>query len=157
MALTIKQEKFCQAYFNEGNATQAYREVYTDAMTDGAAKQAAYELLQKAHIRARVEELQAQALEATMITAEQRLLWLKEAILLAQHKGHSAGIIGAVNEMNKMLGGHASSPIDYSGKLEIVTLQTCDNQRGVSNIAAHTASVISINASSDEPNHDDAA
>ncbi|MEM8160551.1 terminase small subunit, partial [Morganella morganii] len=51
MALTVKQEKFCQAYVETGNASEAYRSAYSaDKMKAATVNSKAYELLNNGEI-----------------------------------------------------------------------------------------------------------
>ena len=55
MALTVKQEKFCQAYVETGNASEAYRMAYaTDKMKATSINSKAYELLNNGEVTVRV-------------------------------------------------------------------------------------------------------
>jgi len=61
MKLTPKQEKFCNLYVELGNASDAYRGAYScSRMKATTINNKAYNLLKKAHIGARVKELQAE-------------------------------------------------------------------------------------------------
>lgn len=60
MALTIKQEKFCNYYLECGNASEAYRRVYScDKMKSEIINIKACELLSSGKVSVRVKELQA--------------------------------------------------------------------------------------------------
>jgi len=57
--LTIKQEKFCHAYIETGNASEAYRMVYDcDNMQASTINRKAAELLENGKITARIKQLQ---------------------------------------------------------------------------------------------------
>lgn len=60
MALTLKQEAFCQAYIeNKGNASEAYRTAYAAGkMKAETVNKRAYELMANGEITGRVAELQ---------------------------------------------------------------------------------------------------
>jgi phage terminase small subunit len=59
--LTIKQEKFCQAYIETGNASEAYRQAYSCGnMKDSVINIKACELLKNGKISVRVRELQSE-------------------------------------------------------------------------------------------------
>lgn len=72
MGLTLKQERFCQAYVaNGGNATEAYRTAYDcSTMTDKSVNEVAARLPKEVKIASRVKELEAWALEAAGVTPE---------------------------------------------------------------------------------------
>lgn len=68
--LTVKQEKFVRKYLECGNASEAYRYAYDSArMKEETVNNAAYKLLQKGEIRARLEHLKAHLAEASGISA----------------------------------------------------------------------------------------
>jgi len=71
MKLTPKQEKFCLEYVRTGNASDAYRASYSaDKMKSETVNSKASLLLSKDKIRARVEELQAEAQRRTEVTID---------------------------------------------------------------------------------------
>lgn len=59
--LTIKQENFCQAYIETGNASEAYRRAYScGKMKDSVINTKACELLKNGKVAVRVRELQGE-------------------------------------------------------------------------------------------------
>lgn len=59
--LTIKQENFCQAYIETGNASEAYRKAYScNKMKDSVINTKACELLKNGKIAVRVRGLQSE-------------------------------------------------------------------------------------------------
>ncbi|CAM8272214.1 terminase small subunit [Morganella morganii] len=80
MALTVKQEKFCQAYVETGNASEAYRSAYSaDKMKAATVNSKAYELLNNGEITVRVAELQQEHRTRHNITVSDLLRELEEA------------------------------------------------------------------------------
>ncbi len=80
MALTVKQEKFCQAYVETGNASEAYRMAYaTDKMKATSINSKAYELLNNGEITVRVAQLQHEHRTKHDITVSELLKELEEA------------------------------------------------------------------------------
>lgn len=72
--LTVKQEKFVNKYLECGNATKAYRYAYsTDRMKEETVNNAAYKLLQRGEIKARLDYLKSHLAEAAGISALQIL------------------------------------------------------------------------------------
>lgn len=68
--LTPRQEAFCNKYLETGNASEAYRYAYsTDRMKPETINNAAYKLLQKGEIRARIAYLRDNLAEAAGISA----------------------------------------------------------------------------------------
>lgn len=88
MALTVKQEKFCQAYVETGNASEAYRMAYaTDKMKATSINSKAYELLNNGEVTVRVAQLQQEHRTKHDITVSGLLKELEEA----RQKALSAG------------------------------------------------------------------
>ena len=131
MKLTVKQESFCQEYVKNGNATRSYQTVYSKGMSKAACHTEAQLMMKLPKIISRIDELQEQAVKATMLTVNQRLAYLLEAVEMAKNASQPKAIVSAVNEMNKMLGGHAAQVVQQSGELKLVTLETVNNGRGV--------------------------
>lgn len=72
--LTVKQEKFCNAYIETGNASEAYRRSYDcTMMRDEVISVKASELLSNGKITVRVKELQGELKSRSNITKEQVL------------------------------------------------------------------------------------
>jgi phage terminase small subunit len=69
--LTIKQERFAQAYVETGIGSEAYRRVYdTSNMLDKTVWEQASRLLARSKVNARVEKLKADALARHQITVD---------------------------------------------------------------------------------------
>lgn len=67
--LTQKQESFCLAYIEVGNASEAYRRVYNvEKMKSETINRKAFDLLQDGKITARINELRQRLEERTLIT-----------------------------------------------------------------------------------------
>lgn len=80
MALTVKQEKFCQAYVETGNASEAYRSAYSaDKMKHETINKRASELLNNGEVTGRVSELQREHRIKHNITVSDLLRELEEA------------------------------------------------------------------------------
>lgn len=79
MSLTIKQENFCLAYIETGNASEAYRRSFNAGnMSDAVVANKASDFLKRDDIRVRLEELRKPVIEAAQITLESHLSDLKE-------------------------------------------------------------------------------
>jgi len=82
--LTLKQEKFCQEYMDTGNATEAYRRVYsTSRMKETTINRTAKELIDHPKVSTRLIQLKEQ-LRKTYDFSRERLLYELEAILNAK-------------------------------------------------------------------------
>jgi phage terminase small subunit len=78
MSLTPKQEAFCIAYIECGNASEAYRRSYdAGSMTATSVNRKAKELLDNGKIAARLAELRAPAVERAQVTLESHLTELQ--------------------------------------------------------------------------------
>jgi phage terminase small subunit len=101
--LTIKQEKFSQAYVKTGNASEAYRQAYdAEHMTPPAINQEAHHLARNPNIALRVEELTELALATSQVTPE----WIVER-LCATHNAAIAARpqqLAAANRSLELLG-----------------------------------------------------
>lgn len=74
MALTIKQENFCNYYIESGNASDAYRRAYScDKMKDEAVVVEASKLKDSPNVSLRIDELKAKLQSKSDITKERIL------------------------------------------------------------------------------------
>lgn len=79
--LTIKQEAFCQAYLRLGDKSAAYREVYSCSnMKAETIHSKASMLASEDKVRARIEQLQKEAIERNKATLDEVLLVLADII-----------------------------------------------------------------------------
>lgn len=68
MELTEKQERFCQAYIEFGNKSEAYRRAYdADSMNSNSVRVAANEAFNVPNVSLRIEELQKEARERNKV------------------------------------------------------------------------------------------
>lgn len=106
MGLTLKQEKFCQAYIQCGNASEAYRQAYDTANKKPATvNRRGFELLnENGKIRARIEELRAPALQSAMLTLETHLAEMDRLARVAEENGNLAAAIRAQELRGKAAG-----------------------------------------------------
>lgn len=89
--LTQKQEAFCLAYLETGNASEAYRRAYSaEKMSGPTINRKAVELMGNGKITARLDELRKPAKEQALITYEshlRKLAELRDAALMAEQYG----------------------------------------------------------------------
>ena len=107
MKLTIKQEAFCLAYIELGNASAAYRSAYNAShMKPSTINRKAKELLDNGKIAARIKELQYSALERHNVTVDSLLLELEEArqCALAAETPQTSAAVGATMGKAKLMG-----------------------------------------------------
>jgi phage terminase small subunit len=94
--LTVKQDKFCIAYMETGNASKAYRQAYDDrGMLPATVNRKAKELLDNGKITARLKELKKPVIEKAQITFEGHLDELKKLRDLAIESNQLATAISA--------------------------------------------------------------
>ncbi|GAB1660851.1 terminase small subunit [Mannheimia haemolytica] len=103
--LTPKQEAFCFAYIETGNASEAYRQAYeTEDMKSETVHRKAKELMDNGKITARIEELKAEHAERHKLTVDDLLAELEEARLLAKEKENPNAMTQATMGKAKLLG-----------------------------------------------------
>ena len=85
MALTEKQERFCIAYIETGNASEAYRRAFScERSKPETVNRTAKELIDRPKIAARIAEVRAPAVKSAQVTLEQHLNDLKRLRDLAE-------------------------------------------------------------------------
>lgn len=107
MALTPKQENFCLAYLETGNASEAYRRAYdAEAMSGNAIAVEACLLLDNPKVSLRLSELREPIMQRHAITVDVLLEELEEARQLAMNAAtpQSAAAVGATMGKAKLLG-----------------------------------------------------
>lgn len=103
--LTPKQENFCLAYLETGNASEAYRRAYdAESMTPGTINVKASELLANDKIAVRLSELREPILKRHAITVDDLLAELEEARRLALETEAPAPAVSATMGKAKLLG-----------------------------------------------------
>jgi phage terminase small subunit len=107
MSLTAKQEAFCLAYIETGNASEAYRKSYdAENMKSETIHKRASELLDNGEVAGRVEELRKEAAERNKITVDDLIKELQEAreAALGAANPQSAAAVAATMGKAKLLG-----------------------------------------------------
>ena len=105
MALTPKQENFCLAYLETGNATEAYRRAYdAENMTSGTINVKACELLGNDKIAVRVAELREPVMQRHNVTVDSLIAELEEARNLAMSIESPAPAVAATMGKAKLCG-----------------------------------------------------
>lgn len=96
MALTPKQEKFCQKYIETGNASEAYRLAYNaKKMKLDVIHVKACELLKSGNVAVRVASLRAIHAKRHEVTIDSITLELEEARILAKDEKQAAPMVSA--------------------------------------------------------------
>ncbi len=105
MSLTPKQEAFCLAYLETGNASEAYRSAYnTSKMKPETVSNNAYMLMQDSEIAARLEKLREPIIERHNVTVDSLLGELEEARQLALGTEQASAAISATMGKAKITG-----------------------------------------------------
>jgi phage terminase small subunit len=105
--LTPKQENFCLAYIETGNASEAYRKTYNaEKMKETTINRKAKELLDNGKITARLNELRQPIIERHKITVDDLIAELDEnrKAALGAETVQSAAATAATMAKAKLLG-----------------------------------------------------
>jgi phage terminase small subunit len=130
MKLTVKQEAFCLAYIETGNASEAYRRTYdVQDMKPESINRKAKELIDNGKITARVAELQQSLVKRHEVTVDSLMLELEEARMAAMGASNpqSAAAVAATMGKAKLagllvdrVGNPDGTPMDMSVKVSFV-------------------------------------
>jgi phage terminase small subunit len=105
--LTPKQEAFCLAYVETGNASEAYRRAYSaEQMAPATVNRKAKEVLDNGKITARLAEIRKPAADAAQVTLESHLKRLHDLSLAAEAAGQLSAAISAEVARGKAAGIH---------------------------------------------------
>lgn len=107
MALTPKQENFCLAYLETGNASEAYRRAYDCGdMKPESVNRKAKELLDNVKITARLTSLREPIIQRHNVTVDSLIAELEEArqAALSAETVQSAAAVGATMGKAKLCG-----------------------------------------------------
>lgn len=105
MALTIKQETFCQKYVETGNASEAYRLAYdADGMKPATVNKRAGELFANGAITGRITELRGVVQAVHGVTVASLITELEEARQVAKGREQGAAMVSATMGKAKLAG-----------------------------------------------------
>ena len=103
--LTEKQEGFCQAFIECGNASDAYRQNYSaQNMKDKTINEHACRLLAKGKVRARVDQLRAEAAARAAVTIDSLNADLHRVMGGAEECGQYGAAVSAIMGKAKLNG-----------------------------------------------------
>lgn len=103
--LTIKQENFCLAYVETGNASEAYRRAYdTEDMLPATVNRHAHGMLENDKIAARISDLRSSVMQRHKITVDDLLAELEEARAMAIKTEKAGPMAQATMGKAKLLG-----------------------------------------------------
>ncbi|ELY4459713.1 terminase small subunit [Cronobacter sakazakii] len=137
--LTIKQEAFCQAYIETGNASEAYRTAYAaDKMKPEAVHVQASNLKDNPKIALRLKELQGEIRQRHNVTIDSLLAELEEArqkALSAETPQSSAAVAATMGKAK--LTGLDKQVVEITGQgggpVRVVTMSPDDIKRVMEN------------------------
>lgn len=105
MALTAKQEAFCQAIVSGMSQADAYRKAYdAGSMKPAVVQNKASLLMAKGEVRVRVEELRRPVVEKVQYGLEQAMIEAAEAMEIAREKMNGGAMVAAVQLRAKLNG-----------------------------------------------------
>ena len=105
LALTPKQEAFCLAYLETGNASEAYRRSYSASrMSDKQIWEESCKLTKSPKVAQRLEELRAPVRAKAQLTLESHLARLEELSRKAEEEGQFSAAITAETNRGKASG-----------------------------------------------------
>ncbi|EBV8138980.1 terminase small subunit [Salmonella enterica subsp. enterica serovar Thompson] len=137
--LTIKQEAFCQAYIETGNASEAYRTAYAaDKMKPEAVHVQACKLQDNPKIALRIKELRGEIKQRHNVTVDSLLAELEEArqkSLSAETPQSSAAVAATMGKaklvgLDKQIIDHTSSDGTMATKPTTIRLVGVDPANG---------------------------
>lgn len=135
MALTPKQESFCLAYLETGNASEAYRRSYNAKnMTPESINRKAKEVIDNGKIAARVAELRAPLIAKAQLTVEDLLAELEEARRLAIDTEAPAPAVSATMGKAKLLG-FDKQVIEHGGTIQFADMTDEELERRIAKLA----------------------
>lgn len=103
--LTPKQEAFVQAYWETGNASEAYRRAYnTTNMKPASVNRLAFAQLENIKITSRLSELKADLARKTVVTVESLSGELDDALALALKNDQASAAVAAIMGKAKLHG-----------------------------------------------------
>ena len=111
--LTQKQENFCLAYVETGNASEAYRRAYdTENMKPESINRKAKELMDNGKIAARLAEMQQATQQRHQLTVDDLINELEEArqIAMGGERPTPAAMVAATMGKAKLLGLDSPKP-----------------------------------------------
>jgi len=148
MALTPKQENFCLAYLETGNASEAYRRAYdAENMKPESINVNASKLLADAKVALRIETLRAPIIAKAQLTVEDLLAELEEARQLALETEAPAPAVSATMGKAKLLG------LDKVA-VDNISSDNSMTPRGIDASKLSTAALAEILAAADESTTD---
>jgi len=118
MALTGKQEAFCQAVADGMNQSDAYRTAYSaEKMKPISINVNASKLMSDANVALRVKELKDALSQRALWTREQSVNELVDIASKSKGAGQFGAATGAIKELNAMHGYNEAVKVEHSGSI----------------------------------------
>lgn len=117
MAVTVKQEEFCQFILEGCTQTEAYRRAYnTENMLDKTMCEEASRLMNDRNVSARIQQLRDQLAERLLFPRIERLEVLKGIAKASERDGDR---INAIKAFSDMIGDNApiKTQVEHSGTI----------------------------------------
>jgi phage terminase small subunit len=103
--LTLRQERFCEAYIqNDGNASAAYRAAYKAEGNENTIAKSAHKILHRPNVKGRIAELRMALVNASKVTLESLLAELEEARGVGRSEGQASAMVSATMSKAKLTG-----------------------------------------------------
>jgi hypothetical protein len=129
--LTPKQEAFCLAYVEIGNASEAYRRAYdAGQMKPAVVNVKACELLARGKIAVRVEELKTDAVERHRVTVDDIARMLQEDREFARQCRTPAAAVSATMGLAKLYG-FLTDKVEHAGSIDRPPEMTAEEARNI--------------------------
>lgn len=126
--MTPKQEAFCLAYVETGNASEAYRRSYNaEGMKPESVNRKAKEVLDNGKIRARLAELQSAHVERHNFTVDDMVRQLDEDRQFARELETPAAAISASMGKAKVLG-FLTDKVEATVGIRVVAVNETDER-----------------------------
>ena len=117
MALTAKQEAFCQAIADGLSQADAYRRAYkAEKMKPESVQRMAHKLIKDLKVTSRVQELQSELKSKQLWTREQSVTTIMLGLESAKRNDKPMEIFKSVELLNKMFGYDAPQKVEISQK-----------------------------------------
>ena len=124
--LTGKQDNFCIAFVELGNANEAYKVAYPKAKAwkDGSVRAQASLMFKNPNILKRIEEIKAPLLKNASCTFDEHMSELQSLRELAKKAENYPAAITAETNRGKAAG-HYTEKVEHSGNVTINVVKFC--------------------------------
>lgn len=150
--LTGKQAAFALAYFETGNAAEAYRRAYdvSENARDDWIYVEACQLLDHPKISIRLKQLEEQAASVAIYTRAQAMAELEEARMLAHNEGQAGAAVSAISAKTKLFGLERAARMELTGR-NGDPIKTEETGQGAAKLAAFLGGIAERSRDTGEP------